>query len=295
MNISARLDRVYAAAKRIDMDGEAKLVLMSDIHRGDGSHADTFAKNQTIYSAALSHYAQNGYTYIELGDGDELWENRYASGIISAHKDVFWQLLQLHRARRLVMLYGNHDIVKRDPDYMRRSFDSYIDPRTKQRVKLLGDMPVYEAVVLCNDGGDMLLIHGHQADPLNCRFWRLARFLVRYLWRPLEAFGVNDPTSAAKNGYRKEKTERALIRWVQDKDILLVAGHTHRPMLPPPGGPRYINDGSAVHPRCITAVEINSDTIALVKWSVKTRQDSVLYVGRDVLAGPYHIPTYFLS
>jgi len=292
MSIHNRLDRLYAKAKRIDISADAKLVLMSDIHRGDGSHADTFAKNQTIYSAALAHYTRCGYTYIELGDGDELWENRRASDIISAHKDVFWQLLQLHRARRLVMLFGNHDIVKRDPAYMRRNFGSYIDPRTKQRVTLLGDMPVYESVVLCDAGRDILLIHGHQADPLNSRFWRLARFLVRYLWRPLEVIGVNDPTSAAKNDGRKEKTERILTRWVRDKDFLLVAGHTHRPMLPPPGGSRYINDGSAVHPRCITAVEITSDKIALVKWSVKTQQDGVLYVGRDVLAGPYQIPNY---
>jgi UDP-2,3-diacylglucosamine pyrophosphatase LpxH len=295
MTTGNRLDGLYASARRIEMGAETKLVMVSDVHRGDGSMADTFAKNQTIYSAALSHYAKNGYTYVELGDGDELWENRHASNIISAHKDVFWQLLQLHRARRLIMLYGNHDIIKRDPAYMRRHFGCYTDPRTKQHVKLLGDMPVYESVVLCGNGGDILLIHGHQADPLNCRFWRLARFLVRYLWRPIEIFGANDPTSAAKNYRRKEKTERTLTRWVQDKNILLIAGHTHRPMLPLPGGSRYINDGSAVHPRCMTAIEIDSNTISLVKWSVKTRQDSVLYVGRDVLAGPYHISEYFLS
>lgn len=291
----ARLGRLYDAAKRIPIGRDDKIVLMSDIHRGDGGHADTFAKNQTIYFAALSHYVRAGYTYIEMGDGDELWENRRAADIISAHKDVFWQLRQLHRKGRLIMLYGNHDIIKRNSAAMRRCFGYYTDSATKQRVTLLGDMPVYESVVLHDDSREILLIHGHQADLLNSRFWRLACFLVRYLWRPLEVFGVNDPTSAAKNYHRKEKTERTLMHWAHGKEFLLAAGHTHRPMLPPPGESRYINDGSAVHPRCITAIEIDSGSIALVKWSIKPQQSGVLFVGRDVLAGPYNIDAYFLS
>ena len=288
-----QLCRLRRAAKRIALDDTDRLVLMSDIHRGDGGLSDTFAKNQTVYFAALSHYWRSGYTYIELGDGDELWENRRASDIIAAHKDVFWRLAQFYRAGRLVMLYGNHDIVKRRAAYMRRHFAHYVDPDTKQATALLGVLPVYEAVVLVYAGHEILLIHGHQADALNSRYWRLARFLVRYVWRPLESFGVNDPTSAAKNYRRKKATERTLMQWMRGRDMMLIAGHTHRPMLPQPGNVRYFNDGSAVHPRCITAIEISHGSIALVKWAVSAWQDGALYVGREVLAGPYGIADYF--
>ena len=290
----ARLDRLYKSSRRVLVNDGAKLVLMSDIHRGDGSYADTFAKNQTVYFAALSHYYREGYTYIELGDGDELWENRHASDIIAAHKDVFWRLSQLQRSGRLIMLCGNHDIVKCRPSYMHHHFATYIDAWTKKRTLLLGDLFVYEAVVLVFEGHDILLVHGHQVDALNSKYWRLARFLVRWLWRPMELFGVNDPTSAAKNGTRKEATERKLLRWVQGKDVMLIAGHTHRPMLPPPGEPQYLNAGSGVHPRCITAIEISGGMIALVKWRIKTRWDSTLCVGKDVLAGPYAVCEYFV-
>ena len=35
------------------------------------------------------------FTYIELGDGDELWENRSMKQIIEAHGDVFSLLSRL--------------------------------------------------------------------------------------------------------------------------------------------------------------------------------------------------------
>ena len=56
-----------------------------------------------------------------------------------------------------------------------------------------------EAIILdnCEGGRDVCMIHGHQADFFNSVCWRLSRALVRYVWKPLERSGVNDPTSAA--------------------------------------------------------------------------------------------------
>jgi UDP-2,3-diacylglucosamine pyrophosphatase LpxH len=118
---------------------------------------------------------------------------------------------------------------------------------------------------------------------------------VRYLWRPLESFGVNDPTSAAKNNVKRKQTEERLIQWVSENHRMLVAGHTHRPVFPAAGASPYFNDGSCVHPACITAIEITGGSIALVKWCVKVRADGVLHVGRDTLAGPAPLQDYFGS
>ena len=74
---------------------------------------------------------------------------------------------------------------------------------------------------------------------------------------------------------------------------MLIAGHTHRSIMPSPGEPLYFNSGSCVHPRCITAIEILRGTILLVKWSYKTRIDGTVYVGRDVLEGPIKLQDYF--
>ena len=71
-----KLDQAYEKALCLPIDKRSRIVLMSDCHRGVGNWGDNFLKNRSIYAAALAYYYQKDYTYIELGDGDELWENR---------------------------------------------------------------------------------------------------------------------------------------------------------------------------------------------------------------------------
>ena len=75
MGSAKRLDRAYANAKRIPFNDDSKFIFFSDCHRGDNSFADDFANNRNIYLHSLKQYYNNGFHYIELGDGDELWEN----------------------------------------------------------------------------------------------------------------------------------------------------------------------------------------------------------------------------
>lgn len=105
-------------------------------------------------------------------------------------------------------------------------------------------------------------------------------------------FGVNDPTSTAKNYAKKDAVELKLSEWVIREKHMLIAGHTHRPMFPEVGEPPYFNDGSSVHPRSITAIEIDSGNITLVKWNVKTKDDGTLFIGREILAGPRKLSDY---
>jgi hypothetical protein len=58
--------------KRLDVLADTKLIIMSDIHRGDGTGSDDFAHNSLLYKCALDYYLENGFTYIELGDAEEL-------------------------------------------------------------------------------------------------------------------------------------------------------------------------------------------------------------------------------
>ena len=74
MSSQDRLNKAYKEAKRIAFTNTDKFILFSDCHRGDSSFADDFANNRNIYFHAMSHYFKEGYTYIELGDGDELWK-----------------------------------------------------------------------------------------------------------------------------------------------------------------------------------------------------------------------------
>ncbi|WP_330571419.1 hypothetical protein [Serpentinicella alkaliphila] len=85
-----RLSRVFHSSEEILFDDSSRFILMSDCHRGTGDWADTFAKNQNIFFVALNHYYKENYIYIELGDGDELWQNSKMCDIMREHFDSFW-------------------------------------------------------------------------------------------------------------------------------------------------------------------------------------------------------------
>ena len=159
-------------------------------------------------------------------------------------------LAKFNEYKRFYMIYGNHDLVKKYPGFSQNNLCCYYDARLKKRIPLFKDIKLHEGLVLRHEetGKDIFLVHGHQADFFNSVMWKLARFLVHNLWAPLEALGVKDPTSAAKNNKRSTKVEIGLSEWSQRENIMIIAGHTHRPVFPEPGGALYFNDGSCVHP-----------------------------------------------
>lgn len=297
MSINSRLSQVFSSSIRIPFDDYSRFIIMSDCHRGDASYSDNFSNNQNIFFAALLYYFERGFTYIELGDGDELWENRDINSIISSHSDAFWLMSQFYKEGRFYMLYGNHDIVKKDPKYSRTNCHSFFCDSIISYLPLFPGIVIHEGLILDYTPipYQIFLTHGHQADILNDTFWRLSRFLVRYLWRPLELIGIRDPTSAAKNNDRKSKVERRLADWSVKNNKMIITGHTHRPLFPQPGENLYFNDGSCVHPRCITGIEIVNGSLALIKWAVMTRPDRTLFVGREVLEGPVRIEDYIAA
>ena len=279
-----RISRAFVQAPVVPLNSRSRFVLMSDCHRGVGNHNDNFMKNQNVYFAALNYYYEKNYTYMELGDGDELWENRSLSQIIDIHSDVFWLLSKYRRENRLYLLYGNHDHSKRHCHYCQKHCSTYhVSGQNDESPLFPGDCYLQGLVLKDTEhGNDLYLIHGHQADFLNSTLAPLAKLLVRYIWKPLEAIGVSDPTSAARNYTKKKKVEKRLTDWAVQEHKILVAGHTHRPMIGSSQAP-YFNTGSCVHPRCITCIEIQNRMMILVKWTLRTREDRSLYVAREVL------------
>lgn len=291
--MSKKLDKIFKKSKRIIIDDNTKLVIMSDCHRGAGDNFDNFVKNQNIFEAALLHYYNNGFTYIELGDGDDMWEVKNYKDIVEVHLDAFKQLKKFNNSDRLIMIYGNHDIVKKSPAVLEKYFYKYYDKTTKQNETLLDGLTVYESLVLNYKGYDIFLIHGHQVDFLNSTLWRFSRFLVRYIWRTIEHIGMKDPTSAAKNYKVTKKTEKKLNNWSVKNNKILIAGHTHRAIFPKIGQGLYFNDGSCIHPNGITCLEIEKGTITLVKWGFKVNDDKLISVKRKVLDGSEPIINFF--
>lgn len=295
MRIMNRLTKIFDSSKEIDIDDSSKIIIMSDVHRGDGNWSDSFTRNQNIFFAALNYYYQKGYTYIELGDGDELWEVRDFKEIIREHSDVFWLMQKFYQDNRFYMIYGNHDIVKKDKKFVEENLYYYFSERNRRKVPLFKDIEVHEGLILNyrNNKNKIFLVHGHQVEFKNYDIWPITRFFVRYFWKPLELIGFNDITRTAKNYESRYKVEAKLTQWVQNYKHILIAGHNHRPYFPEVGYPPYFNDGSCVHPRCITGIEIIDGCIMLIKWSVKANEQGLLYVGKEILAGPRRLDLYF--
>ncbi|MCT4564787.1 MAG: metallophosphoesterase family protein [Maledivibacter sp.] len=296
MSTFKRLTQVFNSSKEIPFDESSKLVLISDCHRGDNSWADNFAHNQNVMFTALNYYYNAGFTYIELGDGDELWENRRFTEIRKSHSHIFDILKKFHANNRLHMIYGNHDMVKKNKSYVKKNLYHYYDEREKRIEPLFKNIEIHEGLVLRykDTENKIFVVHGHQGDLLNDYLWWLTRFLVRYVWRPLELYlGYKDPTSPAKNFKKKKDTEKKILEWVKENNQMIIAGHTHRPMFPKFNNNLYFNDGSCVHPRCITGIEIEDGKIALVKWNIKANAKGILYVGREIISGPRKLDYYF--
>lgn len=295
MSSKTRLDRAYKNAKIIDFDDDSKFILFSDCHRGDNSFADDFANNRNIYFHALKHYYNEGFQYCEIGDGDELWENLSFESILNAHKNVYMLLKQFHKANRLHMIWGNHDMVYRNPEYVKKHLSTYFDAKTGENVELFKDIKYHEGIILRHSATkqNVFLTHGHQADWWNFLFWKWSRFMVRVLWKPLNVMGIADPTSPAKNYKELIKVERRTKKWIADNNNLLtVVGHTHRPRFPEPGDIAFFNDGSCVHPRSITGIEIENCKISLIKWHIATKEDGTLQIIKTLLEGPRKLEAY---
>jgi len=298
MSTSERLTEVFESAKEIPLDDSSKFVFFSDCHRGDNSWADDFAHNQNLFFHALKYYNHDDrkFTYIEVGDGDELWENKRFNDIGRAHKHVFWLMSEFYKDNRLYLIRGNHDNERQDPKKVEETLGQYYDERDETKTPLFKGIEVHEGLVLrhTDTGHRILTVHGHQGDLMNDTLWRLSRFVVRNFWKHLQIVGVRDPTSPAKNFKKQAEVEGKITAWIiEANNQMVICGHTHRSMFPEAGDPLYFNTGSCVHPRCITGIEIENGEISLIKWWFAPNDDGVLCIQKEILAGPEKLQSFF--
>ena len=297
MSSQERLTRAYKEAQRIPFDDQSKFILFSDCHRSDNSFADDFASNRNVYFHAMTQYYNDGFSYCELGDGDELWENIFFKTIFEAHKNVYLLLKKFHDSNRYYKIWGNHEMTFRDKDHVEKTLTTYTNTQNDRIEPLFTGIKCHEAIVLVHQETkqEIFLTHGHQADFMNYVGWKINRTMVRLLWKPLQIWGISDPTSPAKNYVERIKIELRIKKWIENNNRkITIVGHTHRPSFsyPSQNATPYFNDGSCVHPRSITGIEIVNGTITLIKWFIDTKENGILQVVREVLEGPTNLKDY---
>jgi len=311
--IKEALDKLYLKIKEehkkaglnLPVDETTKYIIFSDQHKGGKDGSDDFMLAEKNYLTALEHYNQLSYTYINLGDSEELWENTLET--VKKNNTASFEAEKKFVARNaFIKVFGNHDIYWNN------------DPLASfQAEKIFGQkLTIFEGLILTWASGEksleIFLTHGHQGDGQSDANPFSAWFISK-IWAPLQAYlSINFNTPAYDNNL-KSLHNAMMYEWSKAQtNLILITGHTHQPVFcslthlerlfielekakaennseailqlqkdvrkswkhEPPTGikdlkvkPSYFNTGCCCFDDGdITGIEITSDSICLIKW-----------------------------
>ncbi|WP_195989468.1 metallophosphoesterase [Clostridium sp. D53t1_180928_C8] len=289
---------IYDNGFTLEFNNDSKIVLISDVHRGDGTYADSLLPNRNIYITALKYYLKNNYTYIEVGDGDELWKNKNFNEIAYFYDDIYKLFNKFKSKNNIYCIYGNHDFIKKQKNFIKKQEKALRKIGAnygEEFIKFINNNEYYAGINLLYKPlqEKIVVTHGHQIDFCNNEIWKVNEFLVRYIWRFLNGVaGFKDPTRSAKSKTKRSRVDIKLQNWARDNCTMIICGHTHNSRFPDLYDPPYFNNGCCVYPVSITAIEIEKGKIELVKWIIDAQDTGSLWVTRKIIAGPADISAY---
>lgn len=200
-----------------------RFILFSDQHKGAGDGADDFREAVPNYLAALNYYNNHGFSLINLGDNEELWENTLGP-VKKFHAASFEAEKQFVDRQAFIKIIGNHDLFwLHDPFAWWQVKDIY---KT--------NLPIYEGVVLKADldTGSLVIrcTHGHQGDLNSDGNW-FSKFFVSRVWAPLQGWLDINPNTPAYDNEKKTLHNELMYEWAATHtDGVLITGHTHQPV-----------------------------------------------------------------
>ncbi|HEY7623053.1 MAG TPA: hypothetical protein VH834_24975 [Solirubrobacteraceae bacterium] len=223
--IARGLDRAYAraATETIDLTA-ARLIILSDHHRGARDGADDFRRCEPAYNAALAYYFREGHRLLLLGDIEELWECS-PKEVLPAYERTLSLERRFHDAGRCERFFGNHDDLWQSRLAVKRRLAPLV-PGVRVREALSLDV-----VDSGRRLGRIFLTHGHQGTA--GYEWRLISHpALRLIWRPFQRLVNIASTSPSQDWSLRERHESAMFAWAHAHPdrIVLIAGHTHRPV-----------------------------------------------------------------
>jgi UDP-2,3-diacylglucosamine pyrophosphatase LpxH len=200
-----------------------KFIIFSDQHKGAGDHADDFVGAKENYAAALDYYYQNGFTFINLGDSEELWENK-PEPVLQCYEKITQQEVLFQKSGRYLKVFGNHDLLWFD----KAAVKQFLAPLFSDQLQ------VYEGIILQTMiNGQLLqvfLTHGHQGDAVSDSN-AFSKWFIGRIWVPVQRwldFNVNTP---AKDFHLRDQHNQIMYNWTKGRqNVILITGHTHKPV-----------------------------------------------------------------
>jgi predicted phosphodiesterase len=279
------LSKLYASTKKknnkrvcsININAVSdKFIIFSDQHKGNRDQADDFANNEINYLKALDYYNQQQFSFINLGDSEELW--KYKPGEVLPNNAEAFSAEAAFQPHRYFKTFGNHDLI----------WKNKLDVTTLLTPYFAMPLPVCEGIVLKtmidNEALTIFCTHGHQGDKMSDNN-ALSTWIVAHVWTPLQRYLRINVNTPSKDDSLMNKHNKLMHEWSSNRrNMVLITGHTHKPVFASgkysshPANqihkdadhtlkPSYFNTGCCCfNDGDITGIEIEEGYIRLIKW-----------------------------
>lgn len=193
-------------AQRLVLAPGDKLVVISDLHMGNGGRQDDLVRNEGLLQEVLeSYYYKNGWILALNGDVEEL--QRFKLGDIRTRWSHFYALFDRFVEKgRFYKIIGNHDEELRDE----RTYP----------------YPLLDALRVETSSLPLFVYHGHQVSEIFMKYNHFIRIVLRYLLNPL---GIKNK-SVSKDRRKRFFVERRIYEFSRRNGLASILGHTHRPL-----------------------------------------------------------------
>jgi UDP-2,3-diacylglucosamine pyrophosphatase LpxH len=221
--LSKTLAKARQTAKYL-LDPQKRYVVFSDQHKGARNRADDFQNCEQTYLNALDYYDDKGYTLVLLGDVEELWEED-AQDVFASYPGVFNSEATFYRADRYIRVYGNHD----DFWHYAPNVNAYLH-------KFYPDIQPVDGVVFefAKNGdilGEILMVHGNQGVFDLGLVSEISRIIIRTFWRTYQKITGKGRTTESEDACLRGTHDTRMYHWANAQEkLILIAGHTHRPV-----------------------------------------------------------------
>ncbi|MEO5684435.1 MAG: metallophosphoesterase [Chitinophagaceae bacterium] len=200
-----------------------RFIIFSDQHKGTRDAADDFAIAEKNYTAALDYYYSNNYTFINLGDCEELWEST-PDKVMEVNKTVLESEARFLLQNRYYRIFGNHDLEWKYPFQQML----YLKPLFGDKLKI--DEGIELQTQHNNKTYSIFLTHGHQGDKRSDGN-PFSMWVVAAIWTPIQRF-LDININVTSDSFELVDTHNIIMYdWsATQKQLIFISGHTHRPV-----------------------------------------------------------------
>ncbi len=258
----------------------AKFIILSDQHKGAKDEADDFRNTETNYMCALQHYYDEGFTFINLGDCEELWECS-PSVVIDKNRLTLLEEAQFQAVGRYHRIFGNHDLEWNYAIQQNLFLRPIFGPRLEVKEGLLLTTSYNEKTF------SIFLAHGHQGDRRSDGN-AFSKWFVAAIWTPIQRFLEITVDVISESFELVDEHNILMYEWSATQDnLLFISGHTHKPVF------ASLDHMDRLATQLQRAHETgNADDVAAIEQEIERRKQE--YRGKKIIKTMAK-PSYFNS